>query len=412
MQYYYLDGLEKKGPYTKEELKGRNLNSETLVFSEGMDSWKPIKDIPELESYLFTIESITETNTELISEIVESTKLDEEKSKSIVEPTKIKIPSILFLFLSFGLCVVLAYFIANTQRQNDSKEINKKVDDIFKGNAAITDYNFDGSDGQLYDVYLSSFLGGIGEDKNVIRTKKRILAYKPISNFEDDKYAAFNNEKQKQWNLFKDFVQYYETAPFSGFDVLRLEKNSSTFSITKSWSGDMAYKVNATKHYDGYSSEFYSSPGYDLPTYRPSVGKCYEEAAKYLSSEKEDKSYEAGSFGKILSFNDIESIFFEIKQRYPKYSRLLNKIHVNHGESIGEGDVIDNSTITDATSANDASVYNSQWIVWYKSLKNTYAIEEKKGVFNKYWIIYSLIGIGLASLIFFILKYRKRIAFN
>lgn len=32
MKYYYLDGIEKKGPYEKEELKNYNINAETLVF--------------------------------------------------------------------------------------------------------------------------------------------------------------------------------------------------------------------------------------------------------------------------------------------------------------------------------------------------------------------------------------------
>jgi hypothetical protein len=71
---------------------------------------------------------------------------------------------------------------------------------------------------------------------------------------------------------------------------------------------------------------------------------------------------------------------------------------------------VDDEKITDATSASDAYVYTGQWIVWYKSLQNNYEISEKKGIFNTYLLIYSAIGIGIASLIFFILKYRKRIA--
>jgi len=415
MQYYYLDGLDKKGPYTKEELKGRSLNSDTLVFSDGMGSWKQIKDIPDLNTFLFASEPVVEPNSETnipVDTTMQQENITEEKAGLKTEHGKINIPSIIFLFLSFGLCIALAYFIASSQKETDLKEINKKIDGVFKERSAITDYTSDGSNGQLYDVYLTALFEGIGDDKNVVRTKKRILAYKPTSNNDDEeKYAAYNETKQKQWNSFKDLVQYYETTPFSGFDVIRLEKNSSTFNITKSWSGDMAYKVAASKHYAGYSNEFYSSPGYDIPTHRPTVGNCYEEAAKYLTAEKEDKSYEAGSYNKISAFPELETKFFEITQRYPKYTRLLDKIHVDMGNK-SEGDVINNSKITDATSATDANVFTSQWIVWYKSITNTYAVEEKKGVFNKYWLIYSAIGIGLASLIFFILKYRKRIAIS
>ncbi|HUS03562.1 MAG TPA: DUF4339 domain-containing protein, partial [Chitinophagaceae bacterium] len=63
MLYYYLDGLDKKGPYTSEELKTRNLKPETLVFSDGMDSWKPIKEIESLNSIIFEKPNDTKSNT-------------------------------------------------------------------------------------------------------------------------------------------------------------------------------------------------------------------------------------------------------------------------------------------------------------------------------------------------------------
>ena len=419
MLYYYLDGLDKKGPYTSEELKTRNLKPDTLVLSEGMNSWKPVKEIENLNSILFEQSTQNELHTTEINETAEATpetatlepaKIVEVKN----EQGKIKIPSIIFLFVFYGLSIGVGYFIASSQKQNDLTEINKKIDEVFKDRSAITDYTFDATDGQIYDVYLTNLFADMGlasgEEKNVVRTKKRMLANKPSSNNPDqEKYAKYYENQLKQWNLFKDLVQYYECTPISGFDVIRLEKSSTTFNITKSWSGDMAYKVAESIHYPGYSNEYYSSPGYDIPTHRPSVSNCYEEAAKFLTSDKEDKSYEAGSFNKISSFTNIETKFYEISQRYPKYTRLQNKIHVDMGDK-SEGDVIDNSKITDATSANDASVFNNQWIVWYKSLTNSYYVEEKKGEFNKYWLIYSAIGIAIMTIIFLGLKYRKRIA--
>ena len=40
------------------------------------------------------------------------------------EQTKIKIPSIIFLLLTYGLLIALAYFIVITQKLNDNNEIN------------------------------------------------------------------------------------------------------------------------------------------------------------------------------------------------------------------------------------------------------------------------------------------------
>lgn len=56
MKYYYLDGIEKQGPFDLVELKNCSLTPDTLVFSEGFSSWHPIKDIPELNDFLFALE--------------------------------------------------------------------------------------------------------------------------------------------------------------------------------------------------------------------------------------------------------------------------------------------------------------------------------------------------------------------
>lgn len=45
MKYYYLDGIEKKGPYSLEELISRKLNPNTLVFKEGSENWVKISEI-------------------------------------------------------------------------------------------------------------------------------------------------------------------------------------------------------------------------------------------------------------------------------------------------------------------------------------------------------------------------------
>ena len=99
MKYYYLDGIEKKGPYEKEELKNYNINAETLVFFEGLSNWKPIKDIPELNSYLFEIVLANDTND--FKNNLEDAKSDNINNIEVTEPPKIKIPSIALLFLSF-----------------------------------------------------------------------------------------------------------------------------------------------------------------------------------------------------------------------------------------------------------------------------------------------------------------------
>jgi len=47
-QYYYTDGRERFGPYTLEELNGRGLTRETLVWKDGLQDWIPAAQLPEL----------------------------------------------------------------------------------------------------------------------------------------------------------------------------------------------------------------------------------------------------------------------------------------------------------------------------------------------------------------------------
>jgi len=49
MKYYYLDGIEKKGPYTLEEVLSRNLSSDTMIYREDKTNWLALSDFEELQ---------------------------------------------------------------------------------------------------------------------------------------------------------------------------------------------------------------------------------------------------------------------------------------------------------------------------------------------------------------------------
>src|SRR5690606_30279213 len=98
------------------------------------------------------------------------------------ERGKIKVPSILILLILYGIAIGIAYFIATTESKKDLANIYMRIDKVLKGKSAVTDYVFDGSDGQLYDVYLASLFEGFKNDKSVARTAKVTLALKPTPN--------------------------------------------------------------------------------------------------------------------------------------------------------------------------------------------------------------------------------------
>ena len=51
-QYYYTDGKERYGPFTMDQLRERNITSETLVWKEGMADWLPANKLNELDELL------------------------------------------------------------------------------------------------------------------------------------------------------------------------------------------------------------------------------------------------------------------------------------------------------------------------------------------------------------------------
>lgn len=54
-QYFYSDGLAKHGPYSFEELRGKKISRNTMVWFHPMKDWQPAGEIPELEE-LFIME--------------------------------------------------------------------------------------------------------------------------------------------------------------------------------------------------------------------------------------------------------------------------------------------------------------------------------------------------------------------
>jgi hypothetical protein len=401
MNYYYMDGLEKKGPYTEEEIKSRNLPPETLVIKEGMTQWSTLKDFVELYHENEIQNRIHSEEKALSSNIIENRS-----------DKKLKVSS--YYILSAGILgvILLSYGIVSIQKKNDLVSFKKSINELMSGKNIISDYDFRGVDGKMHKAYFSDLLdGGFRSSikNSVIRTDKFILAHRPLDYVKEGDLTFTHNEHNKrEWEIFKDVKEYFESKMFTGFKVKKLENNGDRFYLTEIWSGDMAYKVLATKFVQGYSNEFYKSPGYEVPTYRPSIEKCYEESAKFLTVEDKDNSYEAGSYNKIDRFTDLQSDFHEITQLYPRYLRLLDSILVDNGEG-GKGMMIDRRTITEQTSRNDARVFTPQWIVWYKEISNNYAVSEKKNASLKYILIYSLIGSIALMLLFYYIKYKNKI---
>src|SRR5687768_10281187 len=118
MLYYYLDGLDKKGPYTIDELKVRDISPETMVIADGMKNWTAIKDLPELSDKIFTRKIDEPILASSVPEMV-----DNKPTLTTIETTpkqkKIIIPAVLFLILGIVIAISASYFIVKDQQEND-----------------------------------------------------------------------------------------------------------------------------------------------------------------------------------------------------------------------------------------------------------------------------------------------------
>jgi hypothetical protein len=409
MKYYYLDGIEKKGPYNIEEILSRNLSSDTMIYREDKTNWIALSGFEELN-----VDKCTDNKNISISEYENQVK--EENVKDNIDSKKIILPKNTFLILYIVASIGLAALITYLQQKIEYKKISDDINILFKNKTSISDYYIsDRLDGKLYDVvYHKADKNNLlfSGDNFVTANNIRLSTQPYLGQGDNDSYL---NEKQfKQWALFKDLNQYFIKEKYvDGFEAVNLWRSSDVFTIKTYIGGDMAYKVPEKIHKSGTNYGYFSTPGYDIPTYRPSIKSCYRGAAEFLTKEDKDCTYVPGSYSKILDIHlgYYKNDFYEIKQIGDKYYRWSDTIHVIRPDG-SKSYVIDNEKITSSTSRNDGYVFNSDWIVWYKSYYNRYSLEPKKWAFLIYFSIYSSIGIILSFIIYFIIKNRKRIVIN
>jgi hypothetical protein len=53
--FFYSDGTNSLGPFTVDELKGKGITRETMVWYEGMGDWKKAGEVPELYQLYNTV---------------------------------------------------------------------------------------------------------------------------------------------------------------------------------------------------------------------------------------------------------------------------------------------------------------------------------------------------------------------
>ena len=375
-KFYYLDGKEQKGPYSIDQLKTLNLKSDTLIWEESFDNWKPLKQVEELKGLLKKAPPpppIIDTNVSYRK----VTK--QENGKIILGDSNVKLWTTLkvvfFSVLVIGLAAFIAYSLHNTKKTELKNQIYSKVDRIFDGKTVILDGQNSLAVGELKETGYNSK-----------KEKKK------------DKDDLFSGILTTWWEREKLYTIYEATR--GGFTIKQLTRqNKDGFDIETIYSGDMGYKKPKRRYVKpeyidwGYSEQRKISGGYWTNNFRLSVRECYREAFKYFTEDdrKSPGAYTPGKFIDITYFPDIRNEYFYMNNTRPRqYSS--SSVFSSEWESSGD---------------HSANINTENWAVYYKTYGKHYEITENTQATTKDLLTKLSISVGSVIFLLFIFLLSK-----
>lgn len=385
-EFYYLDEKEQKGPFTIDQLKSVGLKPDTLVWSDGFENWKPVKDVEELKGLLKKMPPpppIIDNSQSSTTQTLTESQVDK---KVLVEDSNVKFWASFkiygFALLLIGLAVFSAYLISNNKKQKLKKEIYTKVENILDGKTVILDGIESLAVGELEETGYNST-----KSKN---TKKWFKIGKD-SVLLDNSFPVWW-EREKLYAIFK--------ASNGGFTIKQLTRqNDDGFDIETYYSGDMGYKKSSGRYVepeymdDGWGGRYKISGGYYSSNYRLPVRQCYTEAFEYFTKDdkKSPGAYTPGKYVDITNFSDIRNDYFYMDNTSPKLYSSSGIFAPSWNSSDEHG----------------ANINTEDWAVYYSTSGKHYEITENETVIKKDLFTYLGISVGSILLLLLISYFAK-----
>lgn len=227
-KYFYTDGEEKYGPYSKDELKYQPISRTTKVWCYGMDKWTELSQVPELTNILNSIppelntkpviqggSNTVEPETEPIQKVEIKTHPSKENKKSY-SFSKWLIAIIVIILIS-----LFAYSVI--QKQSEVNQYNEIAANSYDSN-------------EDFDMYVQKFYRdlkfyGIYPKKPVVQ----IIKFSKLDQLEntthihgisfgsddDDKIEIYINPTT--WRQFNKPMRYFLMYHELSHDVLNLD---------------------------------------------------------------------------------------------------------------------------------------------------------------------------------------------
>lgn len=250
-KYYFLNGIQKNGPFSEEELIRLNLDIETLVWTEGFDNWIQLKDIKEL------IKTIPPPIPENIPKKIVAKK----QSKKLLLSTFLLLA---LLIISF----IVIYTLIESKKAELKQELTHRVENIFNDKPIICD-------GVKFNV-----TGDLKEITKPIKTNSE--SFDLVYGIELDEY-----EKAKEEGLIEKFY-----CKNGGFTIKKISKIDTGYELEITTSTNMAFT----------SSNYW----------RGTVQEAYNSTFNYFI-ERDADFYEKGSYQLIENFPNLMNEYYELK---------------------------------------------------------------------------------------------------
>lgn len=173
MKYYYLDGIDKLGPYSSEEIKSRNLSTDTMVLKGDNKKWLPLKQFKEFNK------KPKEINIE--DKTLEKRVLPSQKNNRYL---KFLILAIIILFISFFVY----------KHYSLSEDETKDLANRFFNAVLVENIDYNTID-EIYPDFRS--IGSVIDFQNTctINNISRNKDYYEV-------YASYNHSKNKSYPIY------------------------------------------------------------------------------------------------------------------------------------------------------------------------------------------------------------------
>ena len=217
-KYFYTDGKDKFGPYSKDELKTKNISRSTKIWCSGMSDWEELSQIIELEDIKSNfpphINKVLQSSNSLESKHSQKQKIFNNSFLKIFNKKYAK-------WLAFTILIALLFIIFKSQ--NEPNLHNQIAANSFET-------------GESFDIYLDKFyrdleLYGIfpqKPSKTIIKFSK-LDQLKNTTHIHAVSFGIYNDDiieiyiNPSSWKSFNKPMRYFLMYHELAHDILNVD---------------------------------------------------------------------------------------------------------------------------------------------------------------------------------------------